>query len=102
MPSNSPHKPGRNESCWCGSCKKYKACYLRQDEDEAKKAAPITPISSTKPFDLFKPPEPPKPRELSPEELAEQVKRSRTRSLEIVLSDSNVRPRELARVMAIT
>jgi hypothetical protein len=72
MPSNSPHKPGRNEPCWCGSGKKYKACHLRQDEDEAKKNAPVTPISSTKPLELFKPPEPPKPREPSPEELAEQ------------------------------
>ena len=73
MPSNSPHKPGRNEPCWCGSGKKYKACHLRQDEDEAKKTAPVTPISSTKPLELFKPPEPPKPREPSPEELAEQA-----------------------------
>ena len=24
--------PGRNDPCWCGSGKKYKACHLRQDE----------------------------------------------------------------------
>ena len=73
MPSNSSHKPGRNEPCWCGSGKKYKNCHLRQDEDEAKKAVPITPISSSKPLELFKSPELPKPREQSPEELAEQA-----------------------------
>ncbi len=73
MPSNSVRKPGRNEPCWCGSGKKYKNCHLRQDEDEAKKTAPVTPISSTKPLELFKLPEPPTPRERSPEELAEQA-----------------------------
>lgn len=24
--------PGRNEPCWCGSGKKYKACHAPQDE----------------------------------------------------------------------
>jgi uncharacterized protein YecA (UPF0149 family) len=24
--------PGRNEPCWCGSNKKYKACHMQQDE----------------------------------------------------------------------
>jgi hypothetical protein len=72
MPSNSVRKPGRNEPCWCGSGKKYKNCHLRQDEDEAKKNAPVTPIPF-KPLDLFKLPELPNPRELSSEELAEQA-----------------------------
>ncbi len=27
----SPRKRGRNETCWCGSGKKYKNCHLRQD-----------------------------------------------------------------------
>lgn len=25
-------KPGRNESCWCGSGKKYKKCHLAEDQ----------------------------------------------------------------------
>jgi len=28
-------KPGRNESCWCGSGKKYKKCHLPQEEKTA-------------------------------------------------------------------
>jgi len=24
--------PGRNDSCWCGSGKKYKKCHLEEDE----------------------------------------------------------------------
>ena len=30
---------GRNESCWCGSGKKYKKCHLLEDERKAQKAA---------------------------------------------------------------
>lgn len=33
MPSTG--KPGRNDSCWCGSGKKYKKCHLRTDENGA-------------------------------------------------------------------
>ena len=28
-------KPGRNESCWCGSGKKYKKCHLHEDDAKA-------------------------------------------------------------------
>lgn len=28
-------KPGRNESCWCGSGKKYKKCHLPGEEKNA-------------------------------------------------------------------
>ena len=32
----SPEKPipnlGRNERCWCGSGRKYKACHMEQDD----------------------------------------------------------------------
>ena len=31
--------PGRNESCWCGSGKKYKKCHLIEDEKKAGKKA---------------------------------------------------------------
>ena len=31
--------PGRNESCWCGSGKKYKKCHLFEDEKKAGKKA---------------------------------------------------------------
>lgn len=31
-------KPGRNQPCPCGSGKKYKACCLRRDEEEARAA----------------------------------------------------------------
>ena len=27
-------KPGRNESCWCGSGKKYKQCHLHEDDQK--------------------------------------------------------------------
>lgn len=37
---NGPReKPGRNESCWCGSGKKYKNCHLREDEKKVKNYA---------------------------------------------------------------
>ncbi len=29
-------RPGRNDPCWCGSGKKYKACHMREDEMKAK------------------------------------------------------------------
>jgi uncharacterized protein YecA (UPF0149 family) len=29
--------PGRNDSCWCGSGKKYKKCHLVEDEKKAEK-----------------------------------------------------------------
>ncbi|HHU13314.1 MAG TPA: preprotein translocase subunit SecA [Clostridiaceae bacterium] len=36
-PANVPARrgatPGRNDPCWCGSGKKYKACHLRSDEE---------------------------------------------------------------------
>jgi hypothetical protein len=31
-------KPNRNESCWCGSGKKYKKCHLPEDESKAAQA----------------------------------------------------------------
>jgi hypothetical protein len=31
-PMAPPHRPGRNEPCWCGSGHKYKHCHLRTDE----------------------------------------------------------------------
>ncbi|CAG0975739.1 partial Protein translocase subunit SecA, partial [Gammaproteobacteria bacterium] len=73
MSSKPERKPGRNDPCWCGSGKKYKNCHLRQDEDVARASAPVAttpPAKSVAPFTL---PEPPKPREPSPEELAEQA-----------------------------
>lgn len=30
-------KLGRNESCWCGSGKKYKKCHLEEDEGKLSK-----------------------------------------------------------------
>jgi tetratricopeptide (TPR) repeat protein len=30
--ASQPKKPGRNESCWCGSGKKYKHCYMKADQ----------------------------------------------------------------------
>ncbi len=34
---------GRNDTCWCGSGKKYKACHLEQDQrEDARKAASCT------------------------------------------------------------
>jgi len=32
----APVRPGRNESCWCGSGKKYKKCHLEDDERKAR------------------------------------------------------------------
>ncbi len=32
-----PREWGRNEPCWCGSGKKYKACH--QEKDERKRAS---------------------------------------------------------------
>lgn len=34
MPPTAAKKPGRNEPCWCGSGKKYKACHLLIEENE--------------------------------------------------------------------
>lgn len=34
-------KPGRNESCWCGSGKKYKKCHLPEDEKTTAKACSL-------------------------------------------------------------
>ncbi len=39
--------PGRNESCWCGSGRKYKKCHLRSDE-KGETAPPDTTKSSTR------------------------------------------------------
>ena len=36
---------GRNESCWCGSGKKYKKCYLSEDEKKAEKKQPPVVLS---------------------------------------------------------
>ncbi len=34
---------GRNESCWCGSGKKYKKCHLIEDEKKAgRRRLPVT------------------------------------------------------------
>lgn len=33
VPAN---RPGRNESCWCGSGKKYKKCHLDADEQKLR------------------------------------------------------------------
>jgi uncharacterized protein YchJ len=33
-------KPGRNESCWCGSGQKYKKCCLGEDVRKARRFAP--------------------------------------------------------------
>jgi hypothetical protein len=33
-PVRTSAKPGRNESCWCGSGKKYKKCHLLSDEKD--------------------------------------------------------------------
>jgi hypothetical protein len=33
-PVRTTAKPGRNESCWCGSGKKYKKCHLVSDEED--------------------------------------------------------------------
>jgi len=30
---------GRNDSCWCGSGKKYKKCHLEVDEEKRRKKA---------------------------------------------------------------
>jgi preprotein translocase subunit SecA len=32
-------RPGRNDPCWCGSGKKYKACHMREDEMKSKTEA---------------------------------------------------------------
>ena len=32
------NKLGRNESCWCGSGKKYKKCHLDEDAKKISKA----------------------------------------------------------------
>lgn len=34
-------KPGRNESCWCGSGKKYKKCHLPEDQKITAKACSL-------------------------------------------------------------
>jgi Plasmid pRiA4b ORF-3-like protein/SEC-C motif len=73
MPPKPEHKPGRNDPCWCGSGKKYKNCHLRQDEDAARASAPVAPTLPAKSIALYTPPDLPKPRELSPEEQAEQA-----------------------------
>ncbi|MCL4490017.1 MAG: SEC-C metal-binding domain-containing protein [Chloroflexi bacterium] len=73
MSSKLEQKSGRNDPCWCSSGKKYKNCHLRQDEDAARVAASIAPPSPAKPVVPLASPEPAKPRELSPEERAEQA-----------------------------
>jgi uncharacterized protein YecA (UPF0149 family) len=30
-------EPGRNESCWCGSGKKYKRCHLGKNEEKRRR-----------------------------------------------------------------
>jgi uncharacterized protein YecA (UPF0149 family) len=37
---------GRNESCWCGSGKKYKKCHLIEDEKKADKKAAACCVKS--------------------------------------------------------
>ena len=32
QPARSTKSPGRNDPCWCGSGKKYKACHMRADQ----------------------------------------------------------------------
>ena len=37
-PDKGPaERPGRNDTCWCGSGKKYKKCHLEEDEGKRKK-----------------------------------------------------------------
>jgi hypothetical protein len=39
---NAPaQKPGRNDTCWCGSGKKYKKCHLPEDEMKTAKACSL-------------------------------------------------------------
>ena len=38
MPDKSQPRPGRNEPCHCGSCRKYKHCCLEKDEKKASAA----------------------------------------------------------------
>jgi len=36
--TNMPTKlPARNETCWCGSGKKYKKCHFHEDEKKLRK-----------------------------------------------------------------
>ncbi len=38
QPIRRQEKPGRNDSCWCGSGKKYKNCHLQADESKERSA----------------------------------------------------------------
>lgn len=38
MATSTPARPGRNESCYCGSGRKYKHCCLPKDEEKLAKA----------------------------------------------------------------
>lgn len=38
MAEEGPKRPGRNESCHCGSGKKYKHCCLTRDEEDERAA----------------------------------------------------------------
>jgi hypothetical protein len=40
---HAPLKPGRNDTCWCGSGKKYKKCHLSADEQAERSGKPAPP-----------------------------------------------------------
>jgi hypothetical protein len=42
----SPHKPGRNDPCPCGSGKKYKACHAAEDRARELAAASVAPAQA--------------------------------------------------------
>jgi tetratricopeptide (TPR) repeat protein len=48
-------KPGRNDSCPCGSGKKYKKCCLPKDEAAAAAARPPAPPPAPRRSTVFKP-----------------------------------------------
>lgn len=48
----SPHKPGRNDPCPCGSGKKYKACHAAEDKAREAAAAPAAPTQHPLALDL--------------------------------------------------
>ena len=43
QPARTAKTLGRNDPCWCGSCKKYKNCHLRADQGREPAAAGASP-----------------------------------------------------------
>jgi len=49
QPAAANRLPGRNDPCWCGSGKKYKACHMRQDMESQHSASTSSAVGARAP-----------------------------------------------------